>query len=242
MRRSASPWMLILLLLAAFGQGRAQEQGEKDPALAKAQDLLRQARTEISEFEKAGGKKSDPTHPIAKWVEQLWAMREQHPGTRAAALATSEAVHLLVHAERFADAQARADSVPPDDAAWESLTNYVMEAATNQKDYSYAIRRLAALAQQQTDANLRAASQCHLARAHWRSGDTEAAKAGFRAVLDQAPDSPVAKAAESALHELLNLGYGQPAPAFSANTRAGAALSLADYRGRVALIVFWSST
>jgi hypothetical protein len=231
----------MLLLLTAFTQAQ-EPQSEKDPALTQAQEMLRQARTEIGEFEKAGGKKDDPAHPIAKWIAQLWQLREEHPGMRVARLAGSEAVHLLVHAERFADAYALADRVPPNDPAWEPLAGYLLEAAGNQNDYTYAQHKLAALLDQQTDAKLRAAVQHNLGRAQWKSGDVAAAKASFAAVMEQAPDSPFAKEAEKALHELMNLGYGQPAPAFSATTREGAALSLADYRGRVALLVFWAST
>jgi hypothetical protein len=242
MRMHAVRIAATLLLLAPFARANHQQQNEKDPTLVRAQEMLRQARTEIGEFEKAGGKKDDPSYPIAKWVAQLWELRDQHPGTSAAKLAGSEAVHLLVHAERFADAYALADRVPPNDLTWEPLAGYLLEAAANQKDYSSAQRKLAALLKQQTDAKLRAAVQYHLGRAQWKGGDVAAAKASFAAVVEQAPDSHFAKEAEKALHELMNLGYGQPAPAFTAKTREGAALSLADYRGRVALIVFWAST
>jgi hypothetical protein len=52
----------------------------------------------------------------------LWALYEQSPRTPEAAKAASEAVHLLIHADRFQEAYQRADRVPPDDPAWEGMS------------------------------------------------------------------------------------------------------------------------
>ena len=43
------------------------------------------------------------------------------------------------------------------------------------------------------------------------------------------------------LYELLHLGPGNPAPQFSATAINGSRLSLADYRGKPVVLVFWAT-
>src|SRR6516225_2086770 len=105
--RSWCPGFWFVLLAPACVVSTAQ-QASKPPV----DEVLRQARQEISSFEKAGGKKSDPLHPVEKWAQELWTWRTASPGSADTAKATSEAVHLLIHADRFAEAQTRADQVP----------------------------------------------------------------------------------------------------------------------------------
>lgn len=221
--------------------GIARQSPAKDPAREKVTEMLRQARTEIGEFEKNGGKRDAPEHPVGRWVQQLWQIRSQHPNSPAASLATTEAVHLLVHADRYAEVQSRADSVPTADPAWETLPNVLFEAASNQKNYSYLIGKMRGLLSEPAEPKIQAAVHFNLGRGLWKAGDMESAKTALRRAV-QVPGSAVAKEAESALYELENLGYGQPAPPFTAKTLAGGSLSLADFRGKVALIVFWSTT
>src|SRR5207302_9476494 len=111
MKRTCFVLSCLLILLAAVGSAAQQAtSGDVDT-------MLRQARAEIRDFEKAGGKREDPSHPIEKWVNALWALREKFPRNADTAKATSEAVHLLIHADRFQEAQARVDQVAPDDPA-----------------------------------------------------------------------------------------------------------------------------
>jgi len=195
--------------------------------------MLRNARAEIQAFEKAGGKKDDPKHPVEKWVQALWTLH--------ASKATSEAVHLLIHAERFSDARSRVEQLAPDDPAWEGLGQVLNEAATMQKDYTYFFQKLDAVIPKVTDRKVRAALELSLGRA-WRAreDDTKARKA-FEAALADSPGSPSAKQAETELYELLHLGPGQPAPPFSATAVNGAKISLADYRGKPVVLVFWAT-
>src|SRR5712692_7248395 len=108
--RLAFSCLLLLTMLAA-----------QQPAASDVDTMLRQAREEIGNFEKAGGKKDDPKHPVEKWVQALWELREKSPRPPETAKATSEAVHLLIHADRFREAYARADQLAPDDPAWDGL-------------------------------------------------------------------------------------------------------------------------
>ena len=101
MRRACFALLCLLCLVVPLFAVAAQQSATGD-----VDTMLRQARDEIRDFEKAGGKKDDPNHPIAKWVNALWAFRETSPRTGETAKATSEAVHLLIHADRFQEAQA----------------------------------------------------------------------------------------------------------------------------------------
>jgi len=204
--------------------------------------MLRQAREEIRNFEQAGGKKEDPNHPIAKWVKALWALREKSPRTGETAKATSEAVHLLIHADRFQEAQARTDQLAPDDPAWESLPQVLFEAASLQKDFTYFFQKLQSVLPNAPDHKVQAAIQLGLGRGWRAQKDEEKAKAAFHAAIDMARDSAPARQAETELYELLHLGPGQPAPQFSALAINGSRIALSDYRGKPTVLVFWSTT
>ncbi len=211
------------------------------PKVDRVGDMLRQARQEISEFQKAGGKNSDPGHPAEKWARELWKWRETSPGTPDAARATTEAVRLLVYADRFSEAQARVEGVPASDTAWQGLARVLLDSASRQKDYTYYFAKLQSVLREATDANTRAAVQLSLGRA-WRQQREEArAEAAFRSAMEIASDSAAGKEAERQLYELLHLGVGKPAPLFSATAIGGARLSLADYRGKPLVLVFWGT-
>lgn len=74
-------------------------------------DQVSKAHQEVSDFLKAGGKISDPAHPAEKWARELWKWRDTAPGTPDAAKATTEAIRLLVYADRFNDAESRVDGI-----------------------------------------------------------------------------------------------------------------------------------
>src|SRR5262249_11942369 len=154
---------------------------------------LRQARQEILEFRKAGGKNSDPGHPAQRWAQELWTWREKSPGTPDAAKATAEALRLLVYADRFTEAQALADRVPPDDPAWQGLARVLLDSASLQKDYSYFFVKLGSVLSSATDANTRAAVHLSLGRAWRKNGDDKKAEAALRSAIDLAGDSPAGK-------------------------------------------------
>src|ERR1039458_5801077 len=86
------------------------------------------------DFEKTGGKKGDANHPVEKWVRTLWAVYEESPRTPEGDKAAVQAVHLLIHADRFPEAYERADRVPADDPAWEDMPEILVEAGSLQND------------------------------------------------------------------------------------------------------------
>lgn len=234
LRASLFPLMLITVA-CAFAQAPPQ------PAVSDVDKMLRQAREEIRSFETAGGKKNDPNHPVGKWVQALWTIREKSPGTPEAAKSTSEAVHLLIHADRFQEAQARVDQLASDDAAWEGLSQVLFEAASSQKDFTYFFQKLRSVLPNAPDPQVKAAIQFRLGRGWRAQSDDEKAKEAFQAAIDLAHDSPSGRQAETELYELLHLGPGQPAPEFSTTAVNGSHISLADYRGKPLVLVFWST-
>jgi hypothetical protein len=235
MRRRLRLCSLALLASAALASAQqAQVAGAVD-------DMLRQARQEISNFKKAGGKNNDPGHPAEKWAKELWKWRDTSPGTPDASKATVEAVRLLVYADRFSDAQARVDGIPADDSAWQGLARVLLDSASLQKDYTYFFAKVESVLRAAADAKTRAAIQVSLGRAWRRQRDEGKAEAAFRSAMDLAGDSPAGKEAETQLYELLHLGVGRPAPSFSAASIGGARLSPADYRGKPLVLVFWGT-
>ena len=237
----------LLLTMISRGLAPAQRQPEAQPPAARqpvaneVDTMLRQAREEIRDFEKAGGKKDDPKHPIEKWVQALWTFREKSPRTPETAKATSEAIHLLIHSDRFQEAQARADQIAPDDPAWEGLPQVLFEAASLQKNFTYFFQKLNSVLASATDRKARASLQLSLGRGWRAQKDDEKAKASFQAAIDSARDSSSGRQAEMELYELLHLGPGNPAPQFSATAINGSRLSLADYRGKPVVLVFWAT-
>jgi hypothetical protein len=121
------------------------------------------------------------------------------------------------------------------------LARVLLDAASRQKNYTYFFAKLQSVLSEATDATTRAAVQVSLGRAWRQQRDEKKAEAAFRAAMDVAPDSSAAKQAERELYELLHLGVGQPAPAFSAAAIGGARLSLVDYHGKPLLLVFWGT-
>jgi hypothetical protein len=232
-------WRLAfcLVLLASAAMVSTAQQASKPPV----EEVLRQARQEISSFEKAGGKKSDPLHPVEKWTQELWTWRAASQGSADTAKATSEAVHLLIHADRFTEAQTRADQIPSDDAAWQTLSQVLFESASLQKNFTYFFARLQSVLTAAKDPKIKAAVQLSLGRAWREQHEEEKAKAAFRSAMELAADSPSGKQAETELYDLLHLGVGQPAPSFSASAVNGTRVSLPDYRGKPLVLVFWST-
>ena len=211
----------------------------QQPPASGLDEVLRQARREILEFKQAGGKNSDPGHPAQKWARELWKLRETSPGTQDAAKGTTGAVRMLVYADRFTEAQDLADRVPPDDPAWQGMARVLQDSASLQKDYTYFFAKLPSVLSAAPDAATRAAVQLSLGRAFRQQRDEKKAEAAFRAAIELAGDSPAGKEAKSQLYELLHLGVGQPAPTFSAAAIGGTRISLADYRGKPLVLVFW---
>ncbi len=227
----------LAILLAAITIAAGQQSAARD-----VDAILTKAWAEVRDFEKAGGKRADSNHPVEKWVQTLWAVYQDSPGTPEANKAAAQALHLLIHADRFQEAYDRAERVPANDSAWEQIPEILVEASSMQNDFTYFFRKLPAILSSSTNPLIRAAIEWNLGRVWQGQKQEEKAKAAYQAAVELAPDSASGRQAEKQLYELLHLGPGQPAPAFTATALDGSRLSLADYRGKPVVVVFWSST
>ena len=203
--------------------------------------MIRQAWQEAEQSTKAGVKASEANHPFRKWSATFWQYRGSHPGTQAAARATSEALHLLIHAENISEMEAKADTLKPDDAAWKYAINVLMEAAGNKNNYVYLISKTQMLLERSPDPEIKLRARFTLGQAYWKNGNTEQAKSAFQTVLAQHPNTPYAKEAEGNLMEMELLNLGQPAPLFASRTTNGEPLALSSFKGKVVLLKFWAS-
>ncbi|HKA20688.1 MAG TPA: hypothetical protein VKN18_20565 [Blastocatellia bacterium] len=119
--------LLVLGLLLNLTTN-AQNKPTPDKEMDRVQAMINQAKKDAEQFSKSGGKPSDPSNPNIKWSTALWQYRETHPGTPATVIATSEAMRLLNRTDRLNELQAKADTLKPDDAAWNQVLYVLMSA------------------------------------------------------------------------------------------------------------------
>lgn len=233
----------ILFVTAVAVGAMSQEQSAKpaDPELDAVQGMIRQAWQESEQFTRAGGKASDANHPGRKWAVMLWQYREQHPGIPAAARATGEALHLMIHTDQIKAAIAKADTLKPDDPSWKRVISVLLEAGDNIREYDFLIKKTNSLLPQIKDKEVRAAMLFNLGQAHQRKDEGELAKAAYQAVIVQSPNTPYSKEAEGNIHEIESLNVGQPGPLFANKSTEGARILLSDFKGKVVLLKFWAS-
>jgi hypothetical protein len=236
---------LLFTAIVIAGLGGAATLAQTPPAaddLAEVRKTLDAARKELATYKAAGGAPGAQDHPAVKWDAALWAYRERYPRSEAATMASAEAVRLLVRSELWDRAQARIDSLEPDDPAWERMPTPIYELSIARKDLRYSIDKLSRLASSTTNAQIKAAALLVLGRAHRRQGDTDAASRSLEAAKAAAPDTSYAKDADGLLYEIKHLSVGLPAPAISAQARNGGAIDLVSFRGKAAVLVFWGTT
>jgi len=229
------------LVFISFASAQTPSQQPADPEREQIEKLVKQGWQEAEEFVKSGGKEGDANYPGRKWAATLWEYRGQHPGTAASAHASAEALHFLVHADQIGEMISKADSLKPDDAAWKRVIGVLREAADKKKDYDYLIAKSGFLLEKSSDKEVRMRAQFALAQGFWKKGETERARAAFRKVVADFPNTPLAREAEGNIHELDSLNLGQPAPLFAYRGLNGEPVAISDFKGKVVLLNFWAS-
>ncbi|HEY7666292.1 MAG TPA: hypothetical protein VH934_24500 [Xanthobacteraceae bacterium] len=240
MRHRTIQLVCFALLLILTGLGGVRVAAAQDVAEVRKQ--LDAARQDIDAYRAGGGKSGVPDHPAVKWQETLWAFRETNRGTEAAALATAEAIQLLIRADLRDRAHARVEELSVDDLAWERLAAYLYYEGSASKDFGYVVAKLSEIAAGSSVASIKAAALLGLGRAQRRQGDVAAAVTSLESARAAAPDSMFAKDADGVLYDIRNLSVGLPAPAFSARSRTGRQISSDTLRGTAVVLVFWAST
>jgi hypothetical protein len=236
--------MLMAALVAfrlAMPEVGVQAAASADP-LTEVRQTVAAARKALDAYAASGGKAGAPDHPALTWEAMLWAYRDKYPGTGAAAIASAEAVRVLFRAELWDRAHARAGSVGVDDQAWERLATVIYEEGIARKDLPYTIETVSRVERSTTRALNKAAALVVIGRAYRRQGDKEAATRALEAAKAAAPDSLYADEAVGLIYEIAHLSVGLPAPAIDGTTRDGRRVTLADFRGKPVVLVFWGTT
>ena len=215
-------------------------QPQQDP-LAAVRAMVTDARDEIEAFEKSNPAPA-AQHPAVKWDAALWAIHDREPQTDAGARAAVEAVKLLTQADLWSRADARVESLPLDDPAWEGLPWVLYEAGIKRKDLPAVITKLSRVAESAPKDTTKAAALMIIGRAYRRQGDVEQAKRALEASRAAAPASTYAEESKGIIYEIDYLSPGKMAPAISATARGGRPISLAALRGKPVVLVFWGTT
>ena len=229
------------IIVAGLTSRGLHAQSGQTPAVAEVRKALDAARKEIESY-KTAGRAGGADHPALKWDAALWAYRARYPRSEAAALASAEAVRLLVRAELWDRAHARIASLDFDDPAWERMATPIYEEGIARQDLPYTIDTLSRAAAATTNAAIRASILVVLGRTYRRSGDNAAATRSLEAAKSAAPGTPYAEQADGLLYEITYLSIGLPAPPVSGEARNGGAIDLAALRGRPVVLVFWGTT
>jgi len=232
---------LAALLAACSAPTPLLVQAQPD-GVAEVRQTVDAARKAVEAYRTAGGAPESPDHPALKWDAVLWAARGRDAGTEAAAIASAEAIRLLVRAELWDRADARLDSLAPDDVAWPRVAAVVYEEGIARKDLRGAIDRLTRVAGATSKPANAAAAMLIVGRAWRRGGDTSAALQALGAVQSAVPGTPLAEEAAGIIYEIEHLSPGLEAPAVSGQPRKGRAVDLRSYRGTPVVLVFWGTT
>ena len=168
----------------------------------------------------------------------LAVMTAQAPQDPAA---TVTAVRQLASAKSWDAFDARVESIPPDDPAWERLPQVVYQAGIERKDLPSVIDRLARVAGATTSPAIKASAFIVIGRAYRRQGDLTAATSALERAA-AAPGTPAAEQATGIIYEITHLSPGLQAPPIDARARNGRSISLAALRGRPVVLVFWGTS
>lgn len=233
--------LLGLVLLVTISTRAQNAPKPADREMERVQAMISQAKKEAEQFSKSGGQAVDANNPNLKWAQALWRYRRKHPGTPATTLATTEALRLLVRADRISEVQAKANTLKTTDAAWKPVITVLLGAAIRKKDYTYFISKAETLAQNSIDPEVKAKARFVIGEAYWRKGDIDQARIAFQTVVTQYPKTSYGEQAEGNLREIEFLNVGQSAPLFERATIDGDPFSLGSLKGQVVVLKFWGT-
>jgi hypothetical protein len=231
--------LILLVTLSTRAQNALPKPADRE--MERVQAMISQAKKEAEQFSKSGGQAIDASNPNLKWAETLWRYRRKHPGTPATTLATTEALRLLVRADRISEMQAKADTLKLTDPAWQQVINVLLGAAIRKKEYTYFISKAETLAQSSIDPEVKVKARFILGEGYWRKGDIEQARIAFQTVVTQYPKTDYAEEAEGNLREIEFLNVGQPAPLFERTTINGDPFSLGSLKDQLVVLKFWGT-
>jgi hypothetical protein len=247
--RVLSGCLLAASVAAGVGEDRpaaaqaAQAAPAPAPAVADVRQMVADARKDIERYGTAGGAAGAADHPAIKWDAAIWKVHEQSPRTEAGAIAAVEAIRVLVRAELWDRAHARAGSLDVDDPAWERVASAIYEEGIARKNFEYTLATLSRTAASTRTASIKSAALLVIGRVHRRQGDLPAATRLLADARAAAPGSPQAAEADGLIYEIEHLSVGLAAPAIAGKPRnARRPITLESFRGKPIVLVFWAST
>ncbi len=188
-----------------------------------------------------GKELSSDDSPARRQVLELWEYGRSHASTAVGQRATEEALHLLVHLDRYAEVTAKAEGLAPQEPVWPRVMEILLEGANLSGDYAFVLRKAEERLRVAADPQSRARLWFTLGQARQQSDTKEAAISAYRRAAEEAPGSDLAIQAEGYVHELSSLNRGQIAPSFAASSLGGEPIALESYRGKVVLMSVWAS-
>jgi tetratricopeptide (TPR) repeat protein len=212
-----------------------------DPAGQELAAMSKKALAETNAFREKGGHAGDPDDPARRWAETFWKFRQERLGTPAASQAARSALSYWRHADQDHTVIARAEELACDDPAWERAIDVFRDSARKTGEWRRFHGKVDAILQCVKAPAVRAAVLLALGHAYRDQHLLDEALKAYRGAVEAAPGLPVARNAEQAIRAHSGLLPGAAAPQFAATTTDGKRIALADFRGKVVLLVFWAS-
>jgi hypothetical protein len=205
---------------AAYRNTKAQYQ-------AQALQLAQSASADID----------DLAVPVSTAAQLLWSLGDTFPETLAARLARAESIMML---DGWNDSLvlARSRAIEAEGAGYAQVARVARRAAARLEGQDAALALLDSMIAA-TSQNLRPALRTEKVVALIDSNATEAAITEARLIQEEYAGTEWESWAERALYELQTLQPGLLAPDFSAVTREGDPLTLADLRGEATVLEFY---
>ena len=140
-------------------------------------------------------------------------------------------------------AHAAVESLEVNDPAWLRLPSVIYEEGIARKNFAYATTTLSRTAASTATPPIKAAALVIIGRINRRQGDLVAATRVLAEARAAAPGTPQAEEADNLIYEIEHLAIGLPAPPVSGTPRnSRRPISLASFKGKPIVLVFWAST
>jgi hypothetical protein len=241
------PWKIpplaALLVAAAAAPLPAQEgnAAKVDPAMEELRALQKEYRSKARDASVKQDGEAAQVEAAKAYLPKFRAFADTHPGTDAGLAALGTVLNLC--------------ETMKDDAAFESTFDAALKSYGDRDSFAGIVgrlhgptaeKRLEQVIAASPNREVKAAAQMAIGGLFWKWGEAEGeerakARAAFETVTKTYPGTKAAKRAAGNLYEIDHLQVGMKAPEIAFPDVAGKPHKLSDFRGKVALLVFWAS-
>lgn len=241
-RRREVRGALAALLLCAGLLASISLSAETDPAAVEAQALIDRTWDDIRRLSEQG--EFDESARIQRATAgQLFAFYVENPSTETGGNALASAFMMWGNVGDAGAVDAAMPRVDPDSEAWSGLLSSINNAYVKSGRTARGLRRLLVkLDRRLTDPKSRSALLMMLAEHDLYRGRRKKARRRLDQVIRLDADPFYVEGARGEIYELESLRVGQAAPDFTAHDTEGRRVSLAELRGKVVVLEFWSTT